>query len=757
MAMTGGTAKLVHTGYGGGSSSFPIKVYVYYKTSTNSSTLKSTITCGMYVTTPSGWDIGSWYDSGGSYVGTKSLTFDGEIPNFDGTRWLVENKSFTVSHNATTGTATATIYWKWGVNSSWGQCVYPQGSFTITLPKIITACSAPTTFTATSDVSGKPFETKVALAWSGAKAGTANTISKYEIQYRVYTNSAWGSWTALGTTTSTSSNADMSSKVSRGAKVQFRIRTQGSAGSSYYSAWKNSGELQRQSYTKCIAPTAFTITDINPQSTSKFEITLSWSGASGGTSNTIASYYIWYATSSNNSTWESWKEASSVTSTSTSGTKSFDMSETVGRGQYIKFRIQVRGSAGSSYYSDYVETSSIQRNPYTNCTAPTYVTISSDVLSNPFDNQITIVWSEAKSGTNNAIASYLIRYSTSDDNATWSSYTDLITITSTATSGSYTIDVSSKVTRGHYIKIAIRTQGSAGSNYYSDYMYSTTLQRNPYTKCIAPAQITLTSEKSLNGNTFTDVFENSITMSFSDAKAGENNTIVGYSIQYRGSNDKTNWDSWKIYNTYESTETSRSYEISNIADVARGNYIQFRIATLSSQSGYDSDYAETPIMRKNSIPLNTSCVSTNLSELEYSYGDDIVISWSQPSDIDNNIYKYQVMAYTNVDGVFTNILDTEVVGENNLTFTLNKDNKAYKSIKNNHQLKFAVRPIDVFGVSAETYQESSVITRYDDTGVYIGIDGKWIPCQFYVCTNGQWVEQSVGAGVNNNWLQCGIE
>lgn len=141
MAMTGGTAKLVKTGYAEyGDTSKPIKLYVYYKTSQDVSTNKSTITVGMYVTSPSSsYGIGPWDDWDGdaekSYVGTTSLTFDGDIPNFKGTHWIVENKSFTVSH-ADDGTGKATIYWKWAVNSPWGQMQNPSGSFEITLPTI---------------------------------------------------------------------------------------------------------------------------------------------------------------------------------------------------------------------------------------------------------------------------------------------------------------------------------------------------------------------------------------------------------------------------------------------------------------------------------------------------------------------------------------------------------------------------------------------------------------------------------------------
>lgn len=152
MAMTGGTAKLVKTTYPFSDKTKAVNLYVYYKTSQSIENNKSTITVGMYVTTPSGWDIGPWYKSTDSYIGTTGITFDGAVPNFSGTRWLVENKTFTVDHK-TDGTGTATIHWKWGVNSPWGGYVNPSGSFSITLPTIPRA-TAPT-LSATSVQMGK--------------------------------------------------------------------------------------------------------------------------------------------------------------------------------------------------------------------------------------------------------------------------------------------------------------------------------------------------------------------------------------------------------------------------------------------------------------------------------------------------------------------------------------------------------------------------------------------------------------------------
>lgn len=164
--------KLVHTGYGDGRSDFPIKLYVTYTTSQDNANNKSTINCGMYVTTPSAsYDIGPWGDSG-SYLGTTDNTFTAAIPNFGGKRTLASDKTFTVKHNDD-GTGKATIYWKWGVNSSWGGFVRPSGSFEIDLPTIPRHFSSTPKFELTDKT-----ETTASFKWTAPE--TAGRV-----QYRI--------------------------------------------------------------------------------------------------------------------------------------------------------------------------------------------------------------------------------------------------------------------------------------------------------------------------------------------------------------------------------------------------------------------------------------------------------------------------------------------------------------------------------------------------------------------------------------------
>lgn len=142
-AMEDTVNRLVKTGAISGYSGKYVKLYVAYKISQDVAKNQSTITCGMYVIPD--LEIGRWGDWSGSYVGTSSLTFDGTVPaNTTSKLWLASNKSFTVTHN-NDGTGSATIAWKWGVDSSWGGMSNPSGSFTITLPTIARTSSVSAT------------------------------------------------------------------------------------------------------------------------------------------------------------------------------------------------------------------------------------------------------------------------------------------------------------------------------------------------------------------------------------------------------------------------------------------------------------------------------------------------------------------------------------------------------------------------------------------------------------------------------------
>ena len=138
MAMTGGTPILLKQATPEGFPS-PVKLYGYYRYEQNIDKNTTTVYCGMYVTTPAGYNIGPWTDFNGSHLGTTSYSFDGTITKFNGTKWLVENHDVTFYHEDDGTISEVPIFWKWGVNSPWGGFTNPSGCFNLTFPRIARA------------------------------------------------------------------------------------------------------------------------------------------------------------------------------------------------------------------------------------------------------------------------------------------------------------------------------------------------------------------------------------------------------------------------------------------------------------------------------------------------------------------------------------------------------------------------------------------------------------------------------------------
>lgn len=108
-------------------------------------------------------------------------------------------------------------------------------------------------------------------------------------------------------------------------------------------------------YTACGAPTSCSLSS----TLSAGDVTLSWGGASAGTSNAITGYEVQRCESSDGSSWDSWADLNTVDSTSTSA--SLTVSPPTTAGNYYKYRVRTRGAAGSSYYSGWKESTNTVR------------------------------------------------------------------------------------------------------------------------------------------------------------------------------------------------------------------------------------------------------------------------------------------------------------------------------------------------------------------------------------------------------------
>lgn len=123
---------------------------------------------------------------------------------------------------------------------------YPWSTFSSSYASLTCKYSAPSAPTSCS-VSETISNSNATLSWSGATNGNNNTITGYEIQRCESSDgTSWGSWVALTTTTSTSLSVEPSSTY--GNYYKYRVRTQGSFGSSDCSGWKESTNSLRRDH-----------------------------------------------------------------------------------------------------------------------------------------------------------------------------------------------------------------------------------------------------------------------------------------------------------------------------------------------------------------------------------------------------------------------------------------------------------------------------------------------------------------------------
>ena len=230
------------------------------------------------------------------------------------------------------------------------------------------SCGAPTSLSlaATSSTG-----VNVRLSWSGATAGTENSITGYEVQRRESAdNSSWGSWSSLGTTTNT--YMDVAPPTTAGNYYQYQVQTRGSAGANYYSSWKVSSNTLQRAYTACGAPTSCTV----DTSLSLVATTLRWSGATDGYGNAISKYEIQRRSKSHKGSWSSWSAFET-----TSGT-SISVSPPATAGHYYQYRVRAQSTAGEAYYSSWKESTNTLRKAHKTIPAftdPTLIVGQTDV------------------------------------------------------------------------------------------------------------------------------------------------------------------------------------------------------------------------------------------------------------------------------------------------------------------------------------------------------------------------------------------
>lgn len=178
----------------------------------------------------------------------------------------------------------------------------------------------------------------------------------------------------------------------------------------------------------CGQPTSISISP----SVAETSATLTWSGATGGGANSITGYEIEYSDSADGENWGAWQALAIEASSSGSGARTVDPPPT--RGDFRRFRIRTRGALGEAYYSDWATSGTLRKNVLPS--PPGVFKAAPEVYDG---GSITLSWSGVVPGTS-AIKSYFLQSASSmDGGVTWTSFSSLTTVPSSASFGSTTV------------------------------------------------------------------------------------------------------------------------------------------------------------------------------------------------------------------------------------------------------------------------------------------------------------------------------
>ena len=213
-----------------------------------------------------------------------------------------------------------------------------------TVTTIYGAISAPTNVALSATTS---YGEQVVLSWTSPGDGANNALTGFAIERREYDGSDYGEWTSLSTVAKTVTSLSVDVPATANHKYQFRVKALGTYSNS--STTDSSNLVTRLIQGKCSVPSTFKATEI--RSNNKY-FYLMWEGALGGENNRITGYEIQTCTSLNNGlTYDSWASLGVFTPT----VSFLHLVAPTARWTRYKYRIQVRGSAGVSYYSDWKE------------------------------------------------------------------------------------------------------------------------------------------------------------------------------------------------------------------------------------------------------------------------------------------------------------------------------------------------------------------------------------------------------------------
>lgn len=321
-----------------------------------------------------------------------------------------------------------------------------SGTLTFEYESAATRCTAPSAVSIASNVAGDA----TTLSWSDAKAGSYNAITSYYIEYADSSDGvSWADWNYYYTVSTSATYGSISVALPGTGKYRkFRIWTFGELINSETAT--ESGACYH-AYTPSapgsLSPAAGGYTSLSA---------ISWGAVS--CADPVQGYVYQISTDGG----ASWGAGTTTTETSVSISSWFN---SIGASARVLFCVRAYTNKGIS--SGWSTSGTFYRKVPPQ--APTAFSASPASFGG---GNITLQWSGASDPEGN-IAGYEIEVATSSNGSTWTGYSSLKTIQSTATSGSATD--TPNMADGTYRRYRIRTKD--GDGLYSGYRESNTVYR----------------------------------------------------------------------------------------------------------------------------------------------------------------------------------------------------------------------------------------------------------------------------------------
>ena len=378
--------------------------------------------------------------------------------------------------------------------------------------------------------------------------------------------------------------------------------------------------IEYMTYSRCGAPEELTLS--TETAAPGASVTLEWKGATAGENNDIAGYQIGRATSADGS-YDYYK---AVSSTATSGQTTVTAPTTNGAAYYYK--VLTVGTVDGYNSPMSVEYATLTC-AYGAITAPTTVKLSA---TNAAPNAgVTLEWSGATVGTNNAIVGYEVYRAESEAGE----YTLLTTVETSEPSGSTTVNAPAEDGKSYYYKVLAKGELEGYDSSVSSAFATLTCT---YSMPSAPSTVTVDDTReayALPGTT--------VRLTWSGATDGVHNDIVGYDIYRDG-----------VLFVEGVAASASDYPIESHGTA--GQSYEFTVVTKGEYS--DSAPSLACTLRSYSDPVAPEVLIVD--DMYPPAGGRVQLSWSgAQAGGYNEIKEYRVYRSTTEDGAYTQTTTSE--------------------------------------------------------------------------------------------------